>query len=301
MPYLSGLKKIHIPVWIYALLATLFWGMSFIWTSILLKDYEPVTIIFIRLIISTLFLFSVMFLTRSFTLIRRKDLLLLAASSVMNPFLYFLMENYGLKYSSPAIAAVIISTIPVFSPIPAYFIFKERLTWYNFAGIAISFAGILLMLIAPGFSFASNPLGILFLFGAVVSALIYSVTLKKLSAGYSPLTIISWQNLTGILLFLPFFLVFELKKTLAVPLTYDIISSFLFLALLASSLAYVFFVKSVKALGITKANIFANLIPIVTAVFSFILLGEVFTIRKVAGILVVIAGVLLSEAGKRKG
>src|SRR5512133_2366427 len=120
-----------VPVFFYALGAMLFWGMSFIWTSILLQYYQPVTIIFIRLIISSLFLFSVVFLTRSFLLIRKKDLPLLLVSSIFNPFLYFLMENYGLKNTSPAIAAVIIATIPVFSPIAGYCAFGEKLRWFN--------------------------------------------------------------------------------------------------------------------------------------------------------------------------
>ena len=46
-------KSVRYHVYFYALAAMLFWGMSFVWTSILLKYYQPVTIIFIRLIISS--------------------------------------------------------------------------------------------------------------------------------------------------------------------------------------------------------------------------------------------------------
>lgn len=279
----------------------LFWGMSFIWTSILLEHYQPVTIIFIRLIISSLFLFGAMAMIRPFPFIRKGDILLLVLSSVFNPFLYFLMENYGLKNTSPAIAAVIIAMIPVFSPLIAWFSFHEKLRWFNLAGILVSFAGIVIMLVTPDLSFSSSPAGILLLFGAVAAALLYSITLKKLSGRYAPLTIISWQNLTGILLFLPFFVIFEAREAVRIPLTLSIVSSFLFLAILASSLSYVFYVKSVKVLGISKANIFSNMIPVFTAVFSFFLLGEVFTAQKIAGIGVVILGVMLSEITRKKG
>ena len=61
--YLCALKTPKIHVHFYALAAMLFWGMSFVWTSILLKYYEPVTIIFFRLIISAIFLFLVIFIT----------------------------------------------------------------------------------------------------------------------------------------------------------------------------------------------------------------------------------------------
>ncbi len=294
------MKNIRISVYLYALAAMLFWGMSFIWTSILLADYQPVTIIFVRLVISSVFLFGAVLVTKAWTPIRKADLWLLLLSAVFNPFLYFLLENYGLMNSSPAIAAVIIATIPVFSPIAGYLAFRERLRWFNLAGIFLSFAGILLMLVTRDLSMVARPAGVLFLAGAVVAALVYSVLLKSLSAKYTPLTIISWQNLAGILLFLPFFLVFEAKDAVQVPLTPRIISSFLFLAILASSLAYVFYVKSIKALGITKANIFSNLIPIFAALFSFTILGEAFSFQKVAGMAVVISGLVLSEISKRR-
>ncbi|HNX88447.1 MAG TPA: DMT family transporter, partial [Paludibacteraceae bacterium] len=220
--------------------------------------------------------------------------------AVFNPFLYFLMENYGLMYTSPAIAAVIIGTIPVFAPITGYLAFKEKLRWYNIAGILLSFTGVVMMLITPDFKISVNPAGLLFLAGAVMASLIYAVGLKKLTARYSSVTIISWQNLTGIFLFLPFFLIFEMKDAIRVPLNATIITSFLFLSILASSLSYVFYVKAIKNLGIGKASIFTNLIPVFTAIASFFLLGELFTFQKIAGILIVIFGVVISQISSRE-
>jgi drug/metabolite transporter (DMT)-like permease len=73
----------------------------------------------------------------------------------------------------------------------------------------------------------------------------------------------------------------------------------LLLSVLASSVAFVFFAHSVKFLGISKSNIFSNLIPVFTAIFSYLLLSESFTIQKVAGIALVIGGVYLSERTRK--
>lgn len=278
----------------------LFWGMSFVWTSILLKYFQPVTIIFIRLIISSLFLFSVSLVFNKWEKVQRSDFWLFFLSAVFNPFLYFLGENYGLKYSSSTIASVIIATIPVFSPVVAYLYFREKLTLVNVAGLFISFGGVILMLITRDLSLSIDRKGILFLSGAVLAALIYSVLVRKLTFRYRPLTIIKYQNLIGVFLFLPFFLVLESHSAMQVKLNSEIISSFLLLAILASSLSYVFYTKSIQMLGISKANIFSNLIPVFTAVFSFILIAEIFTFQKLAGMLLVIAGVFISEINGRK-
>ncbi len=278
----------------------LFWGLSFIWSSVLLKYYQPITIIFIRLILSTAFLYTLLTLLKQNEKILRKDRLLIVMSALFNPFLYFLCENYGLKYSTPTIAAVIIAMIPVFSPLVAYITMKEKLRPINFIGIFISFSGVLIMLITRAFSLAVDVRGVLFLGGAVFTSLFYSVTLRKLSVRYSALTIIAYQNLIGIFLFLPLFLVLEFRKAIAVPLNSQIVSSFLLLSVFASSVAFVFFAHSVKHLGISKSNVYTNLIPVFTALFSFLLLSEVFTLQKIAGIGLVIGGVYLSERGNNE-
>ncbi len=278
-----------------------FWGLSFIWSSLLLKSYQPVTLIFIRLIISSVLLFSLIFLLGKNEKVERKDYKLILLSALFNPFLYFLGENYGLKYSSPTIAAVIIATIPVFSPVIGYISFREKLTPINFVGIAVSFAGVILMLITRDLSLAADIKGVIFLFGAVFAALLYTVTLRKLTMKYSALMLVASQNLIGIFLFLPFFLLFEAKSAIAVPLTREIVTSMLLLAVLASSVSFVFFAHSVKLLGISKSNIFSNLIPVFTAIFSYLLISESFTFQKIAGIALVIGGVYLSERTRRPG
>jgi len=54
-------------------------------------------------------------------------------------------------------------------------------------------------------------------------------------------------------------------------------------------------------MGITKASIFTNCIPVLTAFFSFLILGDRLTIQNMAGIIIVIAGIFMSQInGHRK-
>jgi drug/metabolite transporter (DMT)-like permease len=294
------LKHFHIPAAFFAVTAMLFWGLSFIWSSLLLKYYQPITIIFIRLVISSIFLFTIIRFFWQDEKIEKKDYKLFLLSALFNPFLYFLCENYGLKYSTPTIASVIIATIPVFSPLVAFLTMKEKLIPINFIGILISFVGVILMIVNKNLALASDIRGILFLFGAVLTALFYSVTLRKLTMRYSALIIIAYQNLIGIVLFLPFFVFFEAASFIQIRINGEIISSMLLLSIFSSSVSFVFFAHSVKLLGISKSNIFSNLIPVFTAIFSYLLLSEIFSIQKITGIALVIGGVYLSERSKRR-
>ncbi|MCX6249912.1 MAG: DMT family transporter [Bacteroidetes bacterium] len=295
------MQKFRLPVYFYGLFAMVFWGMSFIWTTILLKYYPPVTIIFLRLIISSCFLFLVIFLSGRSEQIKRKDMGWILLSALFNPFLYFLGENNGLKFTSPAITSVVIATIPVFSPVVAYLSFREKISFLNIVGIFICFAGLLIMLVNKHLSLEVNPLGLYFLGGAVISALFYSVLLRKLTYSYSAMTLIAWQNLIGVILFMPLFLIYDRENFFKVEMNSEIITSLFLLAIVASSLAFVFYARTVKLLGISKANIFTNLIPVFTAIFSYFILSEVLTKGKITGIIIVIFGVFISEIKKRQG
>jgi len=179
----------------------LFWGMSFVWTSELLRFYPPVTIIFIRLLISSAFLFLLMLLSGRLERIDHSDIWMLLGSAVFNPFLYFLGENFGVKFTSATVSSVIIATIPVFSPMLGWLIFREKISRLNIFGIIVSFTGVAIMLASRDLSFSAEGKGVLALFGAVLSALIFSVFLKRLTLKYSPLTLVAWQNILGIFQF----------------------------------------------------------------------------------------------------
>ena len=287
-------------VYVFALLAMIFWGVSLIWTSIVFEYYDPITTIFLRLVISSAFLFIILIFSGFIQKIRKKHFLLFLASAIFNPFFYFLGENFGLKYTSASVSAVIIATIPLFTPFAAWWMIKERLSAMNIAGIIISFLGILIMLIKPDLSFSAKPAGIAFLLFAVASAVIYSVLLKKLTRFYSPINIIAWQNLIGVFLFLPFFLILDLKGFLSVAVDTRLLSALFSLAIFASSMAYVLFAVTLKHIGVSRTNVYCNLIPVITAVGSYYILDEVFNTGKIVGIIIVISGVILTQVNKVK-
>ena len=145
----------------------IFWGMSFVWTSIVLKYYQPITTIFLRLLLSTLIMYTILKAMGKLQKIRREDWRMLILMSIFNPFLYFLGENFGLNLTSPTIGAVIIGLIPVFTPVFAYIFLREKLTIFNYIGIFISFLGILIMLVTTDFTLATSLNGVLLLFFAV--------------------------------------------------------------------------------------------------------------------------------------
>jgi drug/metabolite transporter (DMT)-like permease len=301
----SGLMKTnHLHVYGLALLAMIFWGVSYVWTKIAFEFYQPITVMFIRLSISSLLLFVIFKIQGKSQKINRSDYLAFGILSFFSPFCYFIGENFGLLYVTPTIASVIIATIPVFTPILGFLAFRERLNLLNIAGFLISFCGILIMVLDNSLRFSASPKGLFFLFFAVASALINVIFLKKLAARYSSFTIIKTQNLLGALFFLPLFLVFELREVIYIRPSAEAVGSLLALAVFGSTLAFMFFTSAVRVLGVARTSIFTNLIPVITAVTSWIVLKEHIDQEKLIGMAVVISGLLMTQITrlrKRKG
>ncbi len=300
-PILETMHKTPVYVYLLAVLSMVFWGMSFIWSTIVFEYYDPIATIFLRLLLSSFILWVIAKLFIKKDKIRREHYKLFMLSSLLNPFFYFLGENFGLKLTSPTISAVIIATIPLFTPIAGVLLLNERLSRMNIMGMFVSFAGILLMLIKPDLSMAASPAGIAFLVFAIASAVSYSVVLKRLTTHYSAFTIIATQNFIGALYFLPLFLIFDFKTFITVVPDQRLIVSLVLLAFFASSLAFIFYTVTTKHLGISKTNIFSNLIPVFTAIASYILFKEYFDTRKIIGIALVLFGVVLSQYNRNSG
>lgn len=295
--------KTTINPWTYimVLFSMIFWGLSFVWSTIVFKYYNPITTIFLRLTASSIILFLFLKLSGRLEKIQKQDIRLILLAAFFNPFLYFLGENFGLKNSTPTISSVMIAIIPVFTPIAAYFTVKENVSWANIAGIFVSFTGIGIMLINPDLSLNASLAGVSLLLAAVTSAIIYTVFLKKLIVLYTPLTIIAYQNAIGAVLFLPLFLIFDLSHFITVKPNAELITSLLQLALFASSLAYIFYAYGVRHIGMIRTNVFSNLIPVFTAIFSAIFISETFSITKIIGMAVVILGVMVTQVKWRTG
>lgn len=294
------MKKSSPLIYIYTLSAMLFWGLSYVWVKIAYEYYQPLTVVFLRLALSTVFLWIIAHFMAPGESIKKGDKRYFMLLAFFEPFCYFLAESFGLKYVSAAVGSIIIATIPVFTPLAAYFMLREKVGWGTLAGLAVSFLGVGLIVFNQGFGIEVSAKGILLMFLAVFSGVFYGLLLKKVSHRYSALTVVKYQNIIGLVLFLPLFLFFDWGNFSGVTPDFRVISVLALLAIFPSSLAFVFITIGVRHIGISRVNLFTNFIPVSTAVFSFFLLGERFNALKLTGMAVVIAGLLLSELTSRQ-
>ena len=275
--------------------AMFFWSFSFVWFKIAFIAYNPLTVVIFRLAIAAILITIIAISLKRLQKPTRKDLRLFILMAFFEPFIYFLGESYGLKYVSSTVAAVIVSTTPLFSPIIVWYFYKEKISWMNIIGLLFSFVGVGFVVLNKSLQLNASPLGVGLEFMAVFAAIGYTIVLKNLAAKYNTLTIIAYQNIIGILFFLPIWLIVDFNTFINTPFHAQAFRAIILLAVFSSTLAFVFFTQSVRQIGITRSNTFINLIPVFVAIFSFYILKEELGLQKIIGIVIVVAGLFLAQ------
>ena len=285
-------------------LSVVFWGLSFILTKELFLSEEHMSVtllIFLRLAVATAVMFPSMALMRHLRRDaswlpkpRKGDLKWFLLLTFCEPFIYHLCETSGVQLVSGSLASVVIATIPLFVPFGMWIAYRERISGTMIVGVLLSLGGVGLLL-AGGEGLAGNLKGMLCLAGAVVIAVVYTLLLVKVVDHYNPLVITTYQNLIGLVYFLPLVLLFDGGSLSLLSWSPKMLLLILVLGICCSTLAYAFYNLGVKRLGASQACIFNNAIPVFSLIAAILIGQEVFAWSKAIGIVTVIAGVVIAQ------
>lgn len=289
-------------------LSTVFWGISFIMTKELFLTEEHITVtilITLRLAIASLVMVPALALTGKLQPIRRGtgrglkalldgDLKWFLLLALAEPFVYNLCETSGVQLVSGSLASVVVATIPLFVPFGMWLGYRQRIRLPLLVGVVLSLTGVGVMLIG-GEELAGNAKGLLFLAGAVTVAVVYTLILVKIVDRYDPVVVTTYQNLIGLAYYLPLMLLTDGANLPLLSWSPKMLLLLLVLGVCCSTLAYVFYNMGVRTLGAAEACIFNNAIPIFSLVAALLIGQETFGWNKVAGMAIVIAGVVLAQ------
>ncbi len=275
------------------------WAYSYVLIKIAYNyNVTPALLVLMRLVLASITLILFTKITKKLQPINKQDRLLFLLLAFFEPFLYYIGESNGLVYVSPTVGSIIIATIPVFIPFVLYLWFKEKIDKTNFFGIIISFIGVLLVILEDDYSLSASPKGLAFMFLAVFSACGYTIAIKNLTEKYNAFTIVTYQTLIGGVLYIPLFLSSDIKAIENIVFSWQMISATITLAIFATAIAYILFSIGIREIGAMRSTIFANFIPVLTALLALFSGMEELPLRKLGGIAIVISGVFLAQNKK---
>jgi drug/metabolite transporter (DMT)-like permease len=226
---------------------------------------------------------------------------------------YFFCENNGVALVTASEASIIVAAIPVLTMTVEWLAAKlgkasadsggaastdsgvrpGRRQWL---GVFISVAGVGLVA-GVSLALSGSMAGYLYMGGAALCWVTYGFLTKPLfDRGRSRIYIVFWQNVFGFLGFLPFAaLEYSSWGTPTLPILFHL----LFLAIFCSALGYWLYALALESLGVSVSSVFINLIPVVTVIAGFFILGERLTGLQWAGAVLALTGVYLTVLPQR--
>ncbi|MEO5966374.1 MAG: DMT family transporter [Candidatus Limnocylindrales bacterium] len=285
-------------VWALFLGLGFLWGSSYLWIKIGLETVPPLTLIAGRLVLASIFLWTVVLVTREPLPRSRRQyghLLVMACVNIVVPFI---LIAEGERSIDSALASILNATVPLFVIVMApFFIPEEGITWPKVGGLALGFAGVIL-LVAPDLVNLSDAdfTGEVMLLGSSLFYAMGNVYAKRNVKGLAPRIPALFQVFFAALIIVPLALVIDRPLGTVHPAP-EAIFAITWLGILGSGFAYICYFTILANWGATRTSMVAYLLPVVGIALGAAVLNDPITINRVAGALLVIAGIALVNSG----
>ena len=215
-------------------------------------------------------------------------------------FLYNICFLAALERMPAGRSALFVSLSPIVTALAMAILFRERLGFTKWLGIAIAFVGAAvvitrgdLMSVAHDISHSMGS-GELFMLAAVGSWTAYTILGKHALKGLSPIAATTYASLWGLLL-LSMGAVNQLPMLDTTKLTWQVLSAIVFLGIFGTVIGFVWYYEGVKTIGPARTAVFNNLVPVFGVSLSALLLNESILISMIVGGVLTIAGVSLTN------
>ena len=286
-----------------ALAAQVIFGFSFMFTKIALNYSTPMTVIANRYMVAFLGMTAVMCATKTKIKIG-KNIWKLLLMSVFQPLLYFIFESYGIKMTTSAFSSIMISLIPVVAMISGIFLLNEKPLFSQYVFTAISVFGVIITALIGKSDGTVTTIGIILLFGAVLSSAAYNILSRKISGEFTVFERTYVMTLVGLVFFFGISFTENIDNPakiftpfLSAPYTVSI----LYLGIVSSVIAFMFLNFANTYLPVAKTTVFSNLTTVVSVIAGAVFLNEKISSVSILAVVMIIAGVFgVQVIGVRK-
>ncbi len=281
------------------LLVCVIWGFNFSVTKSAFDQLAPLPFTAIRFVIASLLLLLVLRVVEGPAKLPPGALRQLIILGVVGNTCYQLAFVLGLAQTTATNSALILSALPTVVAVFAGVIGLERITPRMQLGIALGTIGVVLVIATRGVGFDRDTfIGDLLTVAAVLCWAGYTLGLRRVAQGVSPLRVTTITTLTGT----PGLVLAGWSGVLGLDwraVSLDAWLAVAYSSVLSLVVAYLLWNRSVKAIGGTRTAIYMCLTPVVAVFGAWLLLGERPHPLQGVGAVFIIVGVLLTRTGDR--
>lgn len=221
----------------------------------------------------------------------------MAVMALFGIVLYNVCFFYGLRFIPAGRASLIVATNPSMLLL-ASAAMGERLTGRRILAVLVAFTGAFLALTQGNFAaFVSGGVGFgdVVIFGCVIGWSVYTMAGRPAIAQSNPVAATAYSTLlgTGVIWILDAALS---PATSPAPWPLKVWLALAFLGVMGTSLAFLWYLDAVYALGPARAGAYLNLVPVFAVALSAIFQGETITVWTLAAAVLVPSGIWLMNS-----
>ena len=279
-------------------LTILFWAGNFNLARAIHADVPPLGLSFWRWAVAALLLLPFAWGSMRAALpLARKHWRLVLALAVLGIAGFNSLVYVGLQTTTATNGVLLQSVTPITMILLAGLVLHEKSTLAQWAGIGVSLVGVLVIITKADWQvlqqLAFNR-GDMWIVLATLVWSLYTVLLRKLPQGLRGMPILGFSITLGALAILPLYL-YESVTFQTMPVTTISVASIAYVAVFPSLLSYMFWNHATQKLGVNRTGQFSHLMPVFGILLATLLLGERLQLYHALGMLLVAAGLVLTN------
>ena len=273
------------------LFATIGWGSSYLFTKFAVNELEPFTLVAIRFGLAFCIAFGVFY--RRLIHVSKETI---GASFILGGLMcaMFTMFNIVLKTVNPSTAGFLLATTVIFVPLLTMVMTRKLPQYTIMIGGIVTTAGLTLFMFDGGLTIDHGVLlSILTAMMFAIHLVVNNYFVQKYDALQLGVYQLGFASVIGVICMLSFESISGPQSTLGWI-------SICILAVICSAFGFVVQSVAQKYTSAVETSFILALEPVFSALFAFILLGEVLEAREWLGALIIFSGVLIASYQRKE-
>ena len=274
----------------------LVWGSSFAAIEVGLESVPPILFAALRFdVAAALFAVAVVALGYRWRPRTRTDWTLIAVGGGLLIGAHFAFLFVGQSYVSSAVAAIVLSLLPIVTPPLALVLLpRQRIRLSAVLGLLLGLAGVVVIALDGG-SIDGQAIGVGLLVLAAITFAIGSVLTERLRGTLPIVSLQAWSMALGALVLHALSVLHPAESLGSLELTLAFVGALTYLSVVATAGGFLAYFVLLERIGATELSLVNYAVPIVAALVGWGLLGEALTLTTVAGFALILFGFTLCK------
>ena len=272
------------------------WGASFMFIKVAVRELEPATLIWARVLLGAAILVPVALVAlgvRATGTALRRAWWPLLVMGILNSAIPFWLIAWAEEDIDSGLTAILQAAAPLATALLAIRLDRsERVTGLRLAGLVVGLAGVVLLVGLPG---GGSPVRAL---AVVASAVLYALAALyggRALGGVPPLLVATGSMLAATLITMPLGIA---QAPSELP-GWKVTASMLALGVGGTAIAYILYFGLIAGAGASRAILVTYLVPPLAVAYGVLLLDEELRAVAIAGLALILAGVALGAGNVR--